>query len=104
MTVTIYGSIGSRASRCLWTAEEIGLNYAWQPVNRRDGSSRTAAYLAISPTGMFPALTDGEVAITESFAINHYLASRYGCPGLFPADPAQQAKLLQWSFWSATEI
>jgi glutathione S-transferase len=104
MSVVIYGIIGSRASRCLWTAEELGIAYEWQKISHRDGSSRSAAFLAINPSGKVPALTDGPIAMSESFAINHYLATTYGAGTLWPADPALQAQILQWSFWSATEV
>ena len=104
MSVTIYGSIGSRASRCLWTAEELGLNYQWTPISTLDGSNRTPAYLAINPSGKIPAMSDGDVVMTESLAINLYLAQTYGQGGLWPADPGQRALVLQWTFWAATEI
>jgi glutathione S-transferase len=102
--VTIYGSIGSRASRCIWVAEEIGLQFDWQPISTLDGSSRSPAYLAINPSGKIPALRDGDLVLTESFAINQYLAERYGGGILWPDDPAERARVHQWTFWSATEI
>jgi len=104
MSVTIYGSIGSRASRCLWTAEELGLDYKWDPISTLDGSNRTPEYLAINPSGKIPAMRDDEVVITESLAINLYLAEQYGKNGLWPAERAQQARVLQWTLWAATEI
>ena len=111
MTITIYGSIGSRASRCLWTAEEIGLAYDWQPISTLDGSNKTPAYLAINPSGKIPALSDGEVVMTESMAIVLYLAQHHGSApaagattAVWPAVPAQQAMALQWLMWSVSEI
>jgi glutathione S-transferase len=100
----IYGSIGSRAARCLWTAEEIGVAYEWQPTNALDGSNKKPEYLAINPSGKIPALSDGEVVMSESLAINMYLAQTYGQGGLWPDDRKRQAAVLQWAFWSATEI
>jgi len=104
MTLTIYGSIGSRASRGLWTAAEIGLTPEWNPISTLDGSARSPAYLAINPSGKIPALSDGDVVMTESLAINMYLAQNYGQGGIWPDDKALQARVLQWTFWSATEI
>lgn len=103
----IFGSIGSRASRCMWTAEEIGLAYDWQPISTLDGSNKTPAYLAINPSGKIPALQDGAVVMTESMAINLYLAQTYGGSGaqpVWPIDPAQQAQVLQWTMWSVSEV
>ena len=102
--MVIYGSIGSRASRCLWTAEEIGLTVDWQPISTLDGSNKTPAYLAINPSGKIPALSDGAVVMTESMAINLYLAQTYGQGGLWPDEPSQQALVLQWTMWSVSEI
>ena len=104
MTIIIYGSIGSRASRGLWTAAEIGLTPEWNPISTLDGSARSPEYLAINPSGKIPALSDGDVVMTESLAINMYLAQTYGQGGLWPNDRALQARVLQWTFWSATEI
>jgi len=104
MTITIYGSIGSRASRCLWVAEELGIPHVWNPISTLDGSNRTSAYLSINPSGKIPALTDGDVVMTESMAINQYLAENYGRGTLWPDSRKAQGLVLQWTFWSATEI
>jgi glutathione S-transferase len=104
MGVTIYGSIGSRASRCLWVAEEIGMPFDWIPISTLDGSNRTPEYLAINASGKIPALKDGDIVLTESFAINQYLAETYGAGTIWPTTPAGRALAHQWTFWSATEI
>jgi glutathione S-transferase len=103
--VTIFGSIGSRASRCLWVVEELGIDYAWKSISTLDGSNRAPEYRAIIPSGKIPAMTDGaDVMMTESMAINQYLAEEYGRGTLWPAARAQRATVLQWTFWSATEV
>lgn len=104
MSIVIYGSIGSRASRCLWAAEETGVDYEWTSISTLDGSSRSPAYLAINPSGKIPALRDGDVVMTESMAINQYLAEFYGTGSIWPESRSLQARVLQWTFWSATEI
>ena len=104
MGITIFGSIGSRASRCLWVAEELGLAYDWKPISTLDGSNRSPEYLAITPSGKIPALADGDVVMTESMAINQYLAEEYGRGSLWPDERPLRARVLQWTFWSATEV
>ena len=104
MGVTIFGSIGSRASRCLWVAEEVGVQFDWRPISTLDGSNRTPEYLAINPSGKIPAMQDDDLVLTESFAINQYLAERYGAGIIWPADHRGRALVHQWTFWSATEI
>jgi glutathione S-transferase len=102
--VTIYGSIGSRASRCLWTAEETGIAFDWLPISTLDGSNKSSEYLAINPSGKIPAMKDGDIVLTESFAISQYLAECYGAGTIWPATPQLRGLVHQWSYWSATEI
>jgi glutathione S-transferase len=101
--ITIYGGVGSRAARCLWALEELDLPYERKDVDNADNSGRSAEYLAINPSGKVPLLIDDGLQVTESYAINLYLARRYGKGGLWPEDRAGQAAGLQWSFWVATE-
>ena len=104
MGVTIFGSIGSRASRCLWVAEETGIDFDWRPISTLDGGNQTPDYLAINPSGKIPAMTDDDLVLTESFAINQYLAECYGAGRVWPTDRHSRGMAHQWTFWSATEI
>ena len=79
------------------------LPYQLIDVNGPDGTSRTAEYLSINPTGKVPLLVDGDVSMCESYAINLFLARQYGHAGLWPTSRVGQAAGLQWSFWVATE-
>lgn len=101
--ITIYGGAASRAARCLWALEELGLEYEQKAVDNPDGSGRSPAYLALSPAGKVPLLVDDGLMVSESYAINLYLVRRYGEGGMWPEDWAGQAAGLQWSFWVATE-
>jgi glutathione S-transferase len=101
--IKIYGGSGSRAARCMWALEELALPYEQYGVDNADNSGRTAEYLAIHPSGKVPLLIDDDVSVTESYAINLYLARQYGVGSLWPEDTAGQAAGLQWSFWVATE-
>ncbi len=87
----------------MWALEELGLSYERRDVHNADNSGRSPEYLAINPSGKVPLLIDGSVKVSESYAINLYLARQYGDGGLWPADSAGQAAGLQWSFWVATE-
>jgi glutathione S-transferase len=79
--------------------------YELKKVTTAGGEHKTPEFLAINPAAKIPALTDdGGVKMSESFAINLYLAQRYGQGTLWPNDPAQQAACLQWSMWAATEV
>jgi glutathione S-transferase len=103
--LTLYGICASRAFRNLWLLEELGLDYHQVPVDYRDGGAETPELLALNPNGRIPVLTDGELVLYESMAINLYLASRYGGDsGLWPAEPHRQGLTYQWSFWVMGEV
>jgi len=103
--ISIYGQMMSRAPRCLWALEEMGVPYEHIPVNQLAGETQTPEYLAINPNGKVPALVDGDLKLFESMAINLYLARKYGQEtGLWPSGEHDQARALQWSFWGITEI
>jgi len=99
----IYGWRRSRAARCMWVMEELGLAYEQMPLNPHAGETRTPEYLALNPSGKIPTLVHDEFVLSESVAINWYLASRF--PGtLLPRDPQLAAKVLQWTSWAVTEL
>ena len=100
--LTLYGISGSRAQRSLWALEEIGLDYEQVVVDFMKGS-KTPEYLAINPNGRIPALVDGELTMSESMAINLYLAKTYG-GDLYPANAKDEALTWQWSVWGISEI
>lgn len=103
MPLTLYGSPRTRASRCLWMLEELGLPYEHVPLNPVVGQTRTPAYLAINPLGKVPTLVDAALILTESTAINIYLAERQPT-ALWPGDTVARARIHQWTSWATTEL
>ncbi|TDI65879.1 MAG: glutathione S-transferase family protein [Alphaproteobacteria bacterium] len=101
--IKLYGSRRSRATRCLWALEELGLDYEHVDINHIAGETQTDEFKAINPAGKVPTLVDGDLILFESMAINLYLAQTYGGGGLWPDDRTCQALALQWSLWAATE-
>lgn len=101
--ITLYGITRSRAARCLWMLEELGLPYERNLVSQRDGSNKSPEYLAINPNGKLPALEDGDTVLFESLAINLYLADKYG-KALWPESPENRALCFQWSLWVVNEM
>jgi len=98
----LYGVPASRAFRSIWAAEEVGVDYELVPTSFT-ASSKTPEYLAINPNGRIPALVDGDLALFESMAINLYLAKTYGGK-LYPSDPHDEARAIQWTIWGMTEL
>lgn len=114
MTLTIYGVARSRAARLFWAAFELGLSFEHVPViqARRLAdpaapgapfNTRSPEFLAINPAGQIPAVElDGEI-LTESLAVPYILARRTGGP-LAPIDTGEEARMLNWILWAATQI
>lgn len=114
MTVTIHGVYRSRASRNFWLAGEIGLAVDIVPVIQAyrlpdpaapDAplNTRSPAFLALSPAGSIPVMTDGDLVLTESLAINLYLARTYG-GDLGPRTPAEDALMQAAALDAVTAI
>jgi glutathione S-transferase len=103
MTLKIYGIPRSRAIRNLWMAEELGVPYELVEVGFGPEGTKSADYLAINPHGQVPAVADEGVIITESLAINLFLARKHG-GALAAADLAEDGLMLSWSFWAATTV
>jgi glutathione S-transferase len=97
----IYGIPRSRASRVIWAAEELGIEYENIPVHFAD-EAKTPEYLAINPNGKVPAIDDDGLILFESMAITLYLAKKHD-KGLWPKTAADEARTLQWTFWAMTE-
>jgi glutathione S-transferase len=100
--ITLYGIRASRAFRCLWMLEELGLDYENVPTNFV-GDNKQPDYLALNPNGRIPTLVDGDTVLWESMAINLYLAEKYGGK-LWPKSIEDRGRAVQWSFWVMTEI
>ncbi len=100
--IKLYGISRSRASRSLWALEEIGVEYENVPTHF-SGDTKKPEFLALNPNGRVPVLTDGEVTLFESMAINLYLAKKYD-GGLQPKTLEDEARAVQWSFWGMTEL
>jgi glutathione S-transferase len=99
----VYGIKSSRAARTLWLCRELGLAIDNVPVNFADPASKTAAFLAVNPSGKIPAIDDDGFSLAESMAINIYLAKKHSS-SLLPKDLQGEAKVLQWSFWVMSEV
>ena len=52
--IKLYGQVRSRASRCLWALEEIGVPYELVPIDTSKGDNDKPEFLAINPNGRIP--------------------------------------------------
>jgi hypothetical protein len=65
----LYGNSLSRAMRCMWMLEEMGLPYELIKKTTRPEDLQSAEYLRLNPNARIPTLVDGSVVIWESMAI-----------------------------------
>lgn len=102
--IKLYGQYMSRAQRCLWTLEELGVPYEHVKTNQGAGETRTPEFMKINPNGHVPALQDGDFILWESMAITMYLAKRFGQGSLWPASVEDEGRVMQWALWASLEV
>ncbi len=112
--LTIHGVTRSRASRIIWLCHEIGLKFRQNPViqayrladpDAPDAplNTHSPSFLALSPAGTIPVIEDDGLVLGESLAATLYLARKYGGE-IGPADLAEDAQMMQWSFYAVTSV
>jgi len=98
----IYGSAKSRTLRVLWMAGELGLTYDHKDWLPRAPETRTPEFLTLNPNGRVPVIDDDGFILSESMAINLYLARKHGA--LYPQDPKNEALAWQWCLWETDRL
>jgi glutathione S-transferase len=99
----IYGSVHSRTLRVLWMAGELEIPYEQKDWLPRAPETRTPEFYAVNPNGRVPVIDDDGFILSESMAINFYLAKKHRSP-LYPADAKNEALALQWSLWETDRL
>lgn len=106
----LYGMGQSRSFRALWALEESGLDYEYiNTTLRTDSSDRDSAkhprYLELNVQGKVPTLEDGDLVLTESFAIVNYIARNAPDSGLLPkVSTPTYAKFDELSYFILAEL
>lgn len=68
-----------------------GLDYDYVPVDLRKNEHQGAAFKALNPQGLVPALVDGDRVLTQSVAIIEWLEECHPTPALLPTDVNDRA-------------
>jgi maleylacetoacetate isomerase/maleylpyruvate isomerase len=105
--LALYGYWRSTAAYRVRVALELkGLTWENRPVHlvRDGGEQHTAAYHALNPQELVPALLDGERVFTQSLAIAEYLDEMYPEPPLLPVDPRGRARVRALALTIACDI
>lgn len=102
----MWGVGTARTFRVHWVLQELGLDYAVEPVLSRSGETRQPAFLALNPRGKIPVLRCGGLVLAESAAIAAFLAERFGAGrDLIPAAGSDaRAVHDQWCSFVMTEL
>jgi glutathione S-transferase len=96
----LYHCADARSLRPLWALEELGADY--ELVNMAFPPRATyPGYLNINPLGTVPTFVDGDITLTESTGICHYLGEKFAPTDLRvdPSEPAYGA-YLNWMYRS----
>lgn len=83
-------------------ATELDLAFTHVDWEFDDLRLKAPEFIHLNPAGAIPTIVDDGFALSESLAINLYLAQTYGAESgthLHPNDPQQQAEAIQWSLW-----
>ncbi len=101
--LTIYGHAKSRGVRVLWMAGELGLAYDHKDYLPRSPGTQTPQFKALNANLRVPVIDDDGFVLSESMAINFYLAKKHKSP-LLPTDPKIEALVIQWSLWETDRL
>ena len=100
----LYGTPPTRAVRVIWLLNELGLEYELLPVDILKAENRSQDFLSLNPAAKVPVLVDGSFVLTESAAIQLYLAEKNPQAGYIPLTVEGRAQMYRWIFFLVTEI
>jgi glutathione S-transferase len=100
----LYTNPMSRGRIARWMLEEVGQPYRTEVLDYAS-TMKAPAYLAINPMGKVPALSHGDVVVTETAAICAYLADAFPEAGLAPPpSDRRRAPYYRWLFFTAGPV
>lgn len=82
---------------------ENELRVEHRTVDLLSGENRSEKYLSVNPSGLVPALVDGDFCLTESSAILKYLADLIGSPA-YPQALRERARVNERMDWINTNF
>ena len=100
----LYGTPPTRALRPIWLINELEIDCEVVTVDMGIGAHKSPDMLSMNPTGKLPFLVDGDDIISESCAIQMYLADKYSEKGFMGANLSERGQIYRWMFFLATEI
>jgi maleylacetoacetate isomerase/maleylpyruvate isomerase len=101
---TFFRSSASYRVRIALNLKNISYEQAPIHLRRGGGEQLSAAYKAINPQGLVPALEDNGRIMTQSLAIIEYLEETHPDPALLPRNPAERALVRSMAMIIACEV
>src|SRR5262245_24546715 len=98
-TMKLYGAPPTRALRVIWLLNELGVEYELHPVDVLRGEQRQQDFLRLNPAGKVPVLVDGSAVLSESVAIQLYLADKHPEAGFIPSAIEDRGQMYRWIFF-----
>jgi glutathione S-transferase len=86
------------------TLTEAGADFEVRPVNMRKGQNRTPDFLDLNPKHQVPVLLIDGQPLTESAAIQMFIARTFPAAKLMPSDPMQELKAVSLMSFCASGI
>jgi glutathione S-transferase len=102
--IKLYYAPGACSLAAHIALEEIGLRFELSRVDLAANQQNSAEYLRVNPKARVPALADGDWVLTEAPAILRYVAARYPAAGLWPWEPREEARCVEWLDWLSSTI
>ena len=105
MTMTLYYSPGAASLVVHWLLLELGEPFELRLLDFAKKEQKSAAYLAINPSGVVPTLVVDGVALSEAAAIVMHLADTHPAAQLAPAPgTVERARYYQWMVFLANML
>jgi glutathione S-transferase len=99
-----FGRMSGNSARAAFGLVEAGARFEPHLLDVARGDNKAAAYLAINPMGKIPALTDGDLRLWESNAINWYAAEKNPQAHLLPPSIEGRAAVQKWLFFQGAHV
>jgi glutathione S-transferase len=104
MTITLYYAPNTCALAPYVTLTETGAAFEVKPLNFRKGQQHSAEYLKLNPKHKVPLLIVDGRPLTESPAIQFWIARNFPQAKLLPSDPWQELKAISILSWCSSGI
>lgn len=99
--LTLYHAPTTRSFRIKWLLAELEMAYTEKTLDFYGMDRHAADFRVVSPAGALPAVTDGELALTESGAIINHILRTYGGGRFMPEGGSREKALVdEWMYWS----